>query len=105
MEMFLYVNFLGDMILHNTIFDVNRDGVQRRENEVRGNDNEEILYIIIAKRGKKYKQHKMKEQRVSRCKIGEKKNENARQDTLKRKHKRDEKNEHRVSRTLRWEEK
>jgi hypothetical protein len=35
----------------------------------------------------------------------EKKTENARQDTLKRKHKRDGKNEHRVSGTLRWEEK
>jgi hypothetical protein len=106
MEMFVYVNFSRDMTLHSTIRDVNQEGVERLENEVRGNDNEEILYIIRASRGKKYKRHRKKEQRVSRCKVGEKKKtENARQDTSKRKHKRDGKNEHRVSSTLRWEEK
>jgi hypothetical protein len=48
----VYVNFSRDMTLHSTIRDVNQEGVERLENEVRGNDNEEILYIIRANRGK-----------------------------------------------------
>jgi hypothetical protein len=48
----VYVNFLRDRTLHGTIRDVNREGVERLENEVRGNDNEEILFIIRANRGK-----------------------------------------------------
>jgi hypothetical protein len=107
MEIFVYVNFSRDRTLHGTIRDVHREGVERLENEVSGNDNVEILYIFRGSRGKKHKRHGKKEQRVSRCKVGEKKKktENARQDTSKRKHKRDGKNERRESGTLRWEEK
>jgi hypothetical protein len=106
MELFLYFNFLRDRTLHCTICDVNREGVERLENEVRGNDNKEILYIIKSRRGKKYKGHRKKEQRISRCKVGEKKkNGKCKAGHFKRKHKQDGKNEHRVSSTLRWEEK
>jgi hypothetical protein len=43
MKMFLYVNFLQDNTLQGTVRGVNREGDEARKNEVRGNDNEEIL--------------------------------------------------------------
>jgi hypothetical protein len=73
MEMFVYVNFSRDRTLHSTIRDVHREGVERLENKVRGDDNVEILYIIRGSWGKKHKRHGKKEQRVSHCKVGKKK--------------------------------